>query len=68
MKTIYFLKAPKHIFQLEKLERPCSFISLANCLQEKLGTDDQRAYGIVQSADSLLNKNPQTCEILFLEI
>lgn len=43
MKTIYFLKAPKHIFQLEKLERPCSFISLANCLQEKLGTDDQRA-------------------------
>lgn len=68
MKTIYFPKAPKHIFQLEKLERPCSFISLANCLEEKMGTDDQRAYGIVQSADSSLNKKPQTCEILFLEM
>lgn len=49
------MQVPKHVFQLEKLEKPRSFISLANCL-EKLGTDDQRDYGIVHSADSLLNK------------
>lgn len=50
------MKVPKHFVQLQKLERPCSFMSLANCLEEELRKDDQRAYGIVHSADSLLNK------------